>query len=72
MFLAVLAYFLFAAFAIYIEQHPFPGYAGAFFKIGGVTGAYALLALCVYAALYLTRKIHWRHTQIACTPSKRE
>ena len=55
-FLAVLVYFLFAAFALYVEQHPFPGYAGAFFKIGGVTGAYALLALCVYAALYLTRK----------------
>ena len=28
-FLAVLAYFLFAAFMIYIEQHPFPGFAGS-------------------------------------------
>src|SRR5688572_5962770 len=27
-FLAVLGYFLFAAFVIYIRQHPFPGFAG--------------------------------------------
>ncbi len=55
-FLAVVSYFLFVAFVLYVERHPFPGYAGAFFKIGGVTVAYALMALCVYAALYLTKK----------------
>ena len=55
-FLAVLGYVLFAAFALYVEQNPFPGYAGALFKIGGVTGVYALMALFVYAALYRIRR----------------
>jgi hypothetical protein len=51
-FLAVLSYFLFVAFVIYIERNPFPGFAGASVNIGLVTLLYALMAFCVYAALY--------------------
>ena len=51
-FLAMLAYFLFAAFAIYIEQHPFPGYAGALTDLGGITLVYAANAIALYVTLY--------------------
>ena len=51
-FLAVLSYFLFAAFLIYIEQHPFPGFAGFFINIGVITLAYAVNAFVVYITLY--------------------
>jgi hypothetical protein len=51
-FLAVASYFLFAAFVIYIEQDPFPGFAGSVINIGGATLIYALNAFIVYTALY--------------------
>lgn len=51
-FLAVLGYFLFAGFVIYIRQQPFPGFAGALVSIGCVTLVYALNAFCVYKTLY--------------------
>jgi hypothetical protein len=50
-FLAVLSYFLFAAFVIYIRQHPFPGFAGLI-NIGIVTLVYASQAIFVYTMLY--------------------
>jgi hypothetical protein len=50
-FLAVLSYFLFAAFVIYIQQHPFPGFAGLI-NIGALTLVYALNAFVVYMTLY--------------------
>jgi hypothetical protein len=49
--LAVLCYFLFAAFVIYIRQHPFPGFAGLI-NIGGITLVYAVNAFVVYMMLY--------------------
>ena len=49
--LAVLSYFLFAAFMIYIQQHPFPGFAGPI-TLGAITLVYALNAFCVYTMLY--------------------
>jgi hypothetical protein len=50
-FLAVLSYFLFAAFVIYIQQYSFRGFAGLI-SIGGITLVYALQAFVVYAMLY--------------------
>jgi hypothetical protein len=50
--LAVLSYFLFAAFVMYIEQDPFPGFAGSLINIGAVTLIYALTAFSVYKSLY--------------------
>jgi hypothetical protein len=50
-FLAVLSYFLFAAFVIYIQQHPFPDFAGLV-ALGGVTLVYAVNAATVYWMLY--------------------
>lgn len=50
-FLAVLGYFLFAAFVIYIRQDLFPGFAG-FVNLGGITLVYAVNAFVVYAMLY--------------------
>jgi hypothetical protein len=50
-FLAVLSYFLFAAFVIYIRQHPFPGFAGLI-TLGGITLIYAVNAATVYWMLY--------------------
>jgi hypothetical protein len=47
-FLAVFGYFLFAAFVIYIQREPFPGFA----LIGTLTLVYALEAFVVYRALY--------------------
>jgi hypothetical protein len=46
--LAVLGYFLFAAFVIYIQQHRFKGFA----LIGTLTMVYALEAFVVYTMLY--------------------
>lgn len=51
MFLAVLGYFLFAAFVIYVRRYPFPGFAG-FINLGGITLVYALNAFVVYMMLY--------------------
>lgn len=50
-FLAVVSYFLFAAFVIYIQKHPFPGFAGLI-NIGIVTLVYALNTFLVYMMLY--------------------
>jgi hypothetical protein len=50
-FLAVLSYFLFVAFVIYIQRHPFPGFAG-FITLGGITLVYALNAFVVCMMLY--------------------
>ena len=47
-FLAVLAYFLFVRFVIYIQREPFPGFA----LIGVLTLVYASQAFVVYRALY--------------------
>lgn len=51
-FLVVLGYFLFAAFVIYIQQDPFPGFAGPLTSIGIVTLVYAFQAFIVYTRLY--------------------
>jgi MFS family permease len=50
-FLAGLSYFLFAAFVVYIQQHPFPGFAGLI-NIGIVTLVYASQAIFIYTILY--------------------
>ena len=55
-FLAVLSYFLYAAFVIYIEQHPFPGFAGALINIGAMTLVFAVNAFAVYITLYGRKK----------------
>jgi hypothetical protein len=49
--LAVLSYFLFTAFVIYIQQYPFPGFAGLI-TLGGITLVYAVNAATVYWMLY--------------------
>lgn len=53
--LAVASYFLFAAFVIYIQGHPFPGFAG-YLNIGIVTLLYAVNAFGVYTMLYGRKK----------------
>lgn len=50
-FLAVLSYFLYTAFVIYIQQHPFPGFAGLI-TLGAITLVYAVNAITVYWMLY--------------------
>jgi hypothetical protein len=50
-FVAVLSYFLFAAFVIYIRRHPFPGFAGLITLVA-VTLIYAINAATVYWMLY--------------------
>jgi hypothetical protein len=49
--LAVVSYLLFVAFVIYVQQHPFPGFAG-FVNLGAITLVYALNAFVVYTMLY--------------------
>jgi hypothetical protein len=49
--LAVLSYFLFVGLVIYIQQDPFPGFAG-YVNIGVVTLVYAANAFVVYTMLY--------------------
>jgi hypothetical protein len=55
-FLAVLGYVLFAAIAIYVQQHPFRGFAGAPVNIGMATCVYALNGFTVYCLLYRRKK----------------
>ena len=55
-FVAALSYFLYAAFVFYIEQHPFPGFAGALINICGMTLIYAMNAFAVYITLYRGKK----------------
>jgi hypothetical protein len=50
-FLAVLSYILFVALLVYIQQYPFPGFAGLI-TFGGVTLVYAVNAATVYWMLY--------------------
>jgi hypothetical protein len=51
-FLAALAYVLFVAYMIYINRNPFPGFAGVFVNIAGVTGIYAVMGFVIYMTLY--------------------
>ena len=55
-FLAVLAYVLFAAFIVSIQQHPLPGFPG-YRLLGIITLVYALNAFVVYWLLY--RRKRW-------------
>jgi hypothetical protein len=55
-FFAVAGYFLFAAFVVYIQQHPFPGFPG-YPLLGTVTLVYALNAFLAYWLLY--RRKRW-------------
>jgi MFS family permease len=55
-FLAVVGYFLFAAFVIYIQEHPFPGFSG-YRLLRTVTLVYALNAFLAYWLLY--RRKRW-------------
>ncbi|HEU5136491.1 MAG TPA: hypothetical protein VFU13_15175 [Steroidobacteraceae bacterium] len=50
--IAVLCYFLFVAYVLYIAQNPFPGFAGPLINIGVLTFVYALQAFGVYRTLY--------------------
>jgi hypothetical protein len=51
-FLAVLSYFLFVAYVLYIAQNPFPGFAGPLVNISLITLVYALEGIAVYKMLY--------------------
>jgi magnesium-transporting ATPase (P-type) len=51
-FLAVLSYFLYVAYVIYLARNPFPGFAGALINIGGITLIYAVNTFAVYKTLY--------------------
>jgi hypothetical protein len=50
-FLTLLCYPLFAVLVIYIQQNPFPGFAGPV-NIVLITALYAMTACCVYWSLY--------------------
>lgn len=50
--LAVLSFFLFAAFSFYVAQDPFPGFAGPFVNIGLVLLMYVLLGAVLYWVIY--------------------
>ena len=54
-FLAGVVYFLFAGFVLYVQQDPFPGFAG-YISIASVTLVYALNAFGVYTMLYGRKK----------------
>jgi hypothetical protein len=54
-FLAVLSYFLFAAYVLYIARNPFPGFAGPLINVGLMTLVYASQAFGVYWLLYRKR-----------------
>jgi MFS family permease len=49
--LAVVCYFLFAGFVLYLREHPFPGFAGLV-NLAGVTLVYAVQATIIYVMLY--------------------
>ena len=53
--LAVLAYLLFAAFILKVEQHPVPGFAG-YIMLRTITLVYVTNGCCVYWLLYRRRK----------------
>ena len=60
-FLTLLCYPLFAALVIYIQQNPFPGFAGVPVNIVIITALYAVTAFSVYWSLY-GRKSNPLHT----------
>ena len=49
--LAGLAYFLYIALLAYIEQHPFPGFAGLLVNAGFITLMYVLMATAIFVTL---------------------
>jgi hypothetical protein len=49
--LAVVVYFLYIALLTYIEQHPFPHFAGLPVNAGLVTAMYAMMAFAIYMTL---------------------
>lgn len=51
-FLAVLSYVLFIALAIYIDQNPFPGFAGALVNIALISALYTMMGFVIYMTLY--------------------
>lgn len=51
-FLWLLCYPLFVALVIYVQQNPFPGFAGPVVNIGIITALYAVTAFCVHWSLY--------------------
>jgi hypothetical protein len=51
-FLAVFGYLLFVAYMFYIDQHPFPGFAGPLVNIFFVTLSAAMQVFAVYKMLY--------------------
>lgn len=61
--LAGLCYVWYAVFVLYIEQHPFPGFAGVAVNIGFMTLLYAVEGFAVYWMLY-GRKINRLETDV--------
>jgi hypothetical protein len=51
-FLTVLGYLLFAGFLFYVQKHPFPGFAGFWINIAGVTAIYAAMSFVIYRTMY--------------------
>lgn len=49
--LAALVYASFIGLLVYIERHPFPGFAGIFINAMGATLIYAMMALAIYLTL---------------------
>lgn len=49
--LAVLMYFLFIGLLVYIEKHPFPGFAGLLTNAIGITLLYAVMASAIFMTL---------------------
>lgn len=49
--LAILVYFLYIVLLAYIEQHPFPGFAGLLVNAAFVTVMYALMAIAILVTL---------------------
>jgi hypothetical protein len=49
--LAILVYFLYIALLAYIEQEPFPGFAGLPLNAAVVTAMYAMMAVAIYVTL---------------------
>ena len=68
-FLAVLSYFLFAAFVIYIQQHPFPGFAGLINHRRRHAGLRSECIRRVHGCCMAERAIRLRRTRVACTRS---
>lgn len=61
---AAVAYVLYAAYLLYIAQHPFPGFAGIGTNLAIVTVLYAVNGFMVYRTLY-GRKINGMETGAA-------